>query len=490
MIGVLDDSQLAGKKVHFVGIKGTGMSALAELYLGKHALVSGSDVAEHFYTDVVLEGLGIKPQLFDEKNITPNIDLVIHSAAYKKTEHPELLKAAELSIPIMEYPVALGEYSRLQASFAISGVHGKTTTTALFGTIAKHTALPATILVGSSVSNFSNKSTCTVGSKYFVAETCEYRRHFMNFSASAIVVTSIESDHQDYYPDYASIFQAFVEFVSNMPVGGHLVFCADDAGASELACRIKELRPDLRQIAYGFSASGYFRILTEETRHGTSSKPGYFHLAGIHNRHFCLQIPGKHIIQDAAAAIALYHVILEQQESRAPTEQELDALVAAVSVFAGSRRRAEIIGTWKDILIMDDYAHHPTAIRLTLQGLKEFYPDRRLIVDFMSHTYSRTETLFKEFSECFEAADKLIVHDIYPSAREKSPDHYTVTGTSLFESIRSAGTAAVYFAKPLDALDYVLDLLQPGDLFITLGAGDNWTLAHEVYRNLISGAAR
>ena len=466
-------TSLEGLPVFLTGIKGTGMSALAELLAKRGALVSGSDTSEKFYTDEVLKRYHIPfAERFAADNIPDGTRLVVYSAAYNPDENPELLRARELGIPVLVYTDALGLLSQLADSSGISGVHGKTTTTALVGTILKSLRFPASVLVGSAVSTFEDSSTLVQGEKYFVAETCEYRRHFLSFHPTRIVVTSVEPDHLDYFRDYEDILDAFVAYGERLPRGGELVYCADDRGACEVARRLLERRPDVHAVPYGTEAEGVFRITDIVTEPGHSR----FRLAGF-SRDFALRIPGRHTVLDAVAAIALA-VLLVEKERGAVTAADVDAIAAGVEAFAGSRRRCEIVGETRGVLFMDDYAHHPTAIRTTLEGLRGFYPGRRLVVDFMSHTYSRTEALLEELSESFGAADMVILHKIYASAREKSGH---VTGEDLFRRTAAHHASVHYFNEVMDAFDFCRDALTSGDLFLTMGAGNNWVLGRALH---------
>ena len=210
---------LKGVHFHFVGIKGTGMAALVEIFFKNGAVITGSDVSEHFYTDEILEKLGITPLPFSEKNITDSVQFVVYSSAYNLEKNPDLIAAQKKGVPCLLYTQALGAYSEKAYSCGICGVHGKTSTTGLAGTILKELDLPAQILAGSVINSFGNTCTFTsencAGSKkhYFVAETCEYQRHFMSFCPQKIVLTSVESDHQDYYPTYEDIRAAFVDYI-------------------------------------------------------------------------------------------------------------------------------------------------------------------------------------------------------------------------------------------------------------------------------------
>lgn len=463
-------------KIHLVGAKGTGMCALAEILIATGTIVTGSDVRDTFYTDHILSALGVVINDFNTTNIHEAIDLVIHSAAYRADSHPELLQAKRLGIPIATYPEALGAISRTMDSSGICGVHGKTTTTALSGIVARACGLPATILTGSAVSDFGDRSTLILGNHFFIAETCEYRRHFLSFSPQRIVLTSVEPDHQDYYPDLESIMEAFMEYTLLLPEGGSLLYCSDDSGAAGIAVKLHELRPDILVIPYGFSAEGRFCI-TNYLVHGERAR---FQLAGF-SVTFSLRLPGRHLALDAAAAIALCTIIADDSD-RPLVPSDIAAIALALDGFAGSRRRSELIGEARGVLVMDDYAHHPTAIMTTLAGLREFYPNRRLVVDFMSHTASRTKALFDDFAYAFGIADEAILHRIYPSARE-APDP-SVTGKGLSQAVQATGVPVTYFENPLDATEYLVSNLRPGDLFITMGAGDNWQLGRAVYERL------
>ena len=252
-------SDLNGVHIHFVGIKGTGMAALVEIAHARGAVITGSDVPEQFYTDEILKRLNVKVYTsFDAKNIDSQVQFVIYSAAYKREENPELIEADKRHIPVMLYTEALGAVSALAYSCGIAGVHGKTTTTGLTGTLLKQLNLPAQVLAGSIISSFGNTCTLNNGNDYFVAETCEYQRHFMSFHPKKIILTSVESDHEDFYPTYESIRDAFVDYILLLPENGQLIYCADDKGAAEVADIISRKRGDIELIPYGTSAKGYY----------------------------------------------------------------------------------------------------------------------------------------------------------------------------------------------------------------------------------------
>ena len=500
---------LKGVHIHFVGIKGTGMAALVEIFFHNGAVITGSDVADRFYTDDILEKLGIKPVLFSEDNITPQIQYIVYSSAYNFETNPDLKRAKELGIPCLLYTQALGWHSSLSYSCGICGVHGKTSTTGLTGTILKELDdIPAQILAGSVINSFGN--TCTYTSplikdlpaqdkkkkSIFVAETCEYQRHFMSFHPQKILLTSVESDHEDYYPTYEDIRDAFIDYICKLPMFGELIYCADDKGAVETALLAYNKRPDIHLVPYGESAGGDYKL----TFGKVENEKNTFTLKGF-DKELSLSMPGRHEVLDAAGAVALVCQIL-RYFGKHPAEY-IEKISNGLQKFTGGKRRSEIVRTFKspagnDVIVIDDYGHHPTAIKTTVSGYREFYKGRKIILDFMSHTYSRTAALLKEFAASMDDADVVILHKIYSSAREKAED-FKITGRTLYEETlehqKQVGTKAAatnsiyYFEEILEAKDLIeQELNKPlppeypdGYLFITMGAGDNWPLGRAIF---------
>lgn len=507
-------SELKGVHIHFVGIKGTGMAALTEILHARGAFITGSDVEDVFYTDQVLAAIGIKALPFSAENITGDICCVIYSSAYNFETNCELQIAREKHIPCLLYSQALGQISAHAYSCGIAGVHGKTTTTGLTGSILQQFSLPVQVLAGSMISSFSTHGSCTLnrGHKYFVAETCEYQRHFMDFHPQKIILTSVESDHQDYYPTYNDILNAFVDYICLLPAGGQLIYCCDDKGACEAVSLAEKKRSDIVFTPYGEGADSEFKITFGKVETGRQ----YFSLKAFGDYQFYLRIPGKHLVLNAAAAIALVVGLLQADSSAEckPGTEPLqgtaqgsdtghvfstdtaDKIAAGLASFTGGKRRSEILGEWKNVLFIDDYGHHPTAVEKTLEGYKKFYPDRLLIVDFMAHTYSRTAALLEEFARCFSAADQVILHKIYGSAREKAEDA-SVTGKTLWEKVSEHHPYVRYYEEIMDALPDMKRELESSQnkgakngtdaekiLFITMGAGDNWKLGRKLLEDL------
>jgi UDP-N-acetylmuramate--alanine ligase len=466
---------IVGLRVHLVGIKGTGMAALAEVLAARGARVTGSDTAEKFYTDAILKRLGIPfVERFDPANLPADAALVVHSAAYRVDENPELITAAAAGIPVVSYPQALGMLSSACDASGVSGVHGKSTTTALCGAILREWELPATVLVGTEVPGFGGRSTLVQGDRYLVAETCEYRRHFLNFHPERILVTSIEPDHLDYFRDLEDIIDAFESYGCSLPPQGTVVYCSDDAGAAEAARRIGARRDDVSLVPYGIAAQGTFRIVDVAPAAGRTR----FCLEGFAEP-FELRVPGVHMVLNATGALALCAQVWRKERGDRPVDAP--GAARAFAGFTGCRRRCEIVGEAHGVLVMDDYAHHPTAVAKTLEGIRAFYPDRRLVASFMSHTYSRTRALLAEFGRCFGAADEVLIHRIYASARETDA---SITGEDLAREVAKHHPMVSYAADPLDAAPRLIRTLRAGDLFITMGAGDNWRLGRAVLAEL------
>jgi UDP-N-acetylmuramate--alanine ligase len=472
MIGYELPVSLEGVSIYLVGIKGQGMTALAEILHARGASVSGCDTHERFYTDAILKRLGIPYfEGFSADHIQSDFCCIIYSVAYSPESNPELRAAMDMGLPLITYPEALGMLSRHGDFSGISGVHGKSTTTAITGVILMALGLPVTVLTGTEVPNFGHRSSLIMGTDFLIAETDEFRRNFLNYSPDRVVITSIESDHLDYYRDLEDILDAFAAYADSLPEGGALIYNTDDRNVRRVVNRLSKERSDLRFISYGRQAEGRYRIEDINAGQGKTC----FLLQGFVDE-FVLRIPGRYNAYNATAALALVQDILQRARRDVADPSKL---ANALESFRGSRRRCEVLGTARGILFMDDYAHHPTAIEKTLEGIRDFYPHRRIVVDFMSHTYSRTKALLKEFATSFGSADRVILHKIYSSAREIGTGE--VSGRHLFEEVSKHHRNVVYFEEPLQAASLLKSTLREGDLFITMGAGDNWRLGRELF---------
>jgi len=293
----------------------------------------------------------------------------------------------------------------------------------------------------------------------------------------------VESDHQDYYPDYNSIRDAFVEYCRLLPEGGQLIYCADDPGASEVAKIIGNDNRGVELIPYGFTAAGDFKILI----FNVENEKSVFSVAGFPGK-IKMRLPGRHTALNTTAGLALLMSLIKNESASGENilnEIQIQSIQNELENFKSTKRRSEIIGEAGGIIFMDDYGHHPTAIKTTLCGIKDFYPSRRLIVSFMSHTFTRTEALLNEFSECFNDADVLFLHKVYASARENYKGG--VNGYTLFEKTsavrKMSGKNETYYVDEYEAaFEPLRNMLKNGDIFITMGAGNNWPLSEKLFK--------
>lgn len=436
--------------IHFVGIKGTGMSALAQITsMIEDALITGSDVTQKFFTDTILERAGINVLNFDPGNVV-NADLVVASAAYDES-HPEIQKAKELKIPLLTYPQFLGKLMAKKKGICVAGTHGKTTTTAMVGKILLDTGYDPSVVVGSDVPCIGGNAHAGQG-EFFLAESCEYRRHFLNYSPEHLIITNMELDHPDYFKDLNDVVSAFSELAAKLPATGNLIIWHDDPNRS--AIRTKAV-----VTTFGLSADA-----DVTARNVVFNDTGCSFDVILHGQDMgCLQlaVSGRHNILDALAAIAL--------TSRLGVPSA--GILQALSGFNGTKRRFERLGTRNGAVIVDDYAHHPTEIQTTLDGARRSYPGRRIRAVFQPHTFSRTEKLFYEFSQAFQEADEVVLAEIFSSAREKKSS-VNISSAMLADLIREKGITTRYFATLEEISSYLDQTLTEDDLVITLGAGD------------------
>ena len=437
--------------IHFVGVKGTGMSALAQVSAHvEEAIITGSDVSERFFTDSVLERANIPVFEFSPQNVEC-ADLVVASAAYN-SDHPELSRARELNIPVLSYPQYLGRLMSKKRGIAVSGTHGKTTTTAMIGLTLIQAGIDPTIVVGSDVPSIGGNAYSGTG-QFFLAESCEYRRHFLNYSPEYLIITNMEFDHPDYFTDLEDVISAFQEIALKVPENGRIFIWAEDPNVTAISSNAKA-----PITTFGFSADADVQAIDVKfSDEGSSIKLLY---KGEHLGDLDLHVSGKHNILNALACIAL---CLEIGISA-------DVVLESLGKFNGTKRRFEHLGNKCGAMIVDDYAHHPTEIRTTLEGARLSYPDRRIRAVFQPHTFSRTEKLLQEFSEAFQAADEVVIAEIFASAREKNVG--TISAASLAELIKERGIQAKYIGTLDDIKSYLSNTLAPEDLVLTLGAGD------------------
>jgi len=448
------------KSVYFIGIKGGGMVNLVEILKKQGKKVQGSDVPERFYTDEVLEKMKVKVhEGFDKRRIKKmEIDLVIASACYG-AENEEVVEARRKGITFLYYPEALGEIFSSKFGIGITGTHGKTNTTAMMGIVLQTADYKPTVVVGTTVKNFGGN--CLIGSSDFmVAELCEYKRHFLYSKPKAVILTNIEMDHPDYFRDIYDVRDAFREFVEQMDGDGMLVY----AKSNEVDDFVQNTNFLGRVISYGID-KGDYRVGEMVIDNGKQIFKVYMGDRLIDE--FEINVPGRHMVLNACGVIAM------SMELGVP----IGKIKAGLKSFGGLKRRTEIMGEKDGTLFMDDYGHHPTEIKTTLAGLKSFYPNRRIWCVFQPHTYSRTKDLFEDFGKCFGSADKVLINDIFASAREVVDE--SVNGEKLaFEVGRHHKD--VRYASFETAAEILKDEIEAADLVVCMGAGDSYQVAEMV----------
>ncbi|MCM8806413.1 MAG: UDP-N-acetylmuramate--L-alanine ligase [Candidatus Omnitrophica bacterium] len=450
------------KKVHLIGIGGIGVSGLAKIliYLGKK--VSGSDNKS---SQIIkkLKKLGIKIYLKQkEENIDKDIDLVIHSQAILP-DNPEYKKAKELNIPILSYPEAVGELMKEKRGVAVAGTHGKTTTSALIVNLLYTLKFSPTFIIGGEIVNLGNSG---VGNgDFFIVEACEYKRSFLNYFPEIAIITNIEKDHLDYYKDINDIKKAFYHFAENIKSDGILVFCSEDKNLNEIAEKIK-----VKKISYGFTCGDIkgvnFDIIGRKTRfecYYKNKKLGKIEM----------NLWGRHNVLNSLATIGVgIYLDLTWKEIKEGIEN-----------FKGVHRRCEILGEKNGITVIDDYGHHPTEIKVTLECIRKVFPGRRLIVVFQPHQYSRTRFLLREFASSFSLADKIIVPDIY-FVRDSLIEKKLVNSEILVEKIRKNGKEGIYLPTFKEIVEYLCEIKKKGDIILTIGAGPVDKVAKDFLKRL------
>jgi|YNPMSStandDraft_1061717.scaffolds.fasta_scaffold18887_2 UDP-N-acetylmuramate--alanine ligase len=470
------------KHIHFVGIGGIGMSGLAEVVHARGFFVSGSDLVASQNTRL-LEAKGIPIGIGHAAENIRGADLVVYSSAVNPDTNPETLEARRQGIPLLRRAELLAHVTRLGKSLAIAGTHGKTTTTSLCGLVLIAGGFDPTVIVGGRLRDFGGSNARLGKGEWFVVEADEYDRSFLQLTPSVAVITNIEPEHLDVYGTYDALEHAFEAFARNVSLLGAIIIYGDDPACQRLAARLPH-----RVVSYGFNAHCTIRA-TEIQWTETGSLLHVQH-TGQSLGWLRLKIPGEHNIANALAAVAV------GCELNIPFSVVADALAE----FGGVNRRFQILGEREGVTVVDDYAHHPTEVRATLLAARHRFPGRRIVAVFQPHTYSRTRDFAAAFADALSAADVAIVTDIYP-ARETPIDgingdliirHARVHATHPYIEGNRAGNQAAeivtlhtqlvserqqrppfYYAPTLNDVHHRLDtLLKPGDVLITMGAGN------------------
>lgn len=452
------------------------MSALAEVLVSFGGIVEGSDSSEVFYTDELLNDLHISVCALDDMEaVRKPYDCVVYSAAYNPNTQKQLQYFQTRGISPLTYPQVWGGISRHVFSIAVAGVHGKTTISGMSATLAQQLSLNGVCVVGGQIHSLHNRSAYIHGTEFFLAETCEYRRHFLYFHPNILVVPNIELDHQDYFKDESDTFSAFFELAQQIKRDGALVYCHDDPLTLRLVRELMMVRNDIQLVPYGRSAPGEFGIVSEEAQ-----KSGMkFSVKKWADVSLGIPLLGMHMVLNAVAALATIDTLHSTLYNR---PIDMRGVMKALSEYRGAKRRMETVGIVNDITIADDYAHHPTAIKATLAAFRQSGNYRRIIADFMSHTHSRTRSLLDQFALAFDDADIVVTHDVYPSARDTGTKK--ISGRQFANALSAHHDHVHYFSHPLEAKQFCMNTIRSGDLFITMGAGDNWKLGRAMHREL------
>jgi UDP-N-acetylmuramate--alanine ligase len=372
---------------HFVGIKGSGMSALAQVLHGMNYEVQGSDVEKHFFTQLALEQSGIKILPFQKENIQPGMTIIAGNA-FPDT-HEEIQEAMKLGLPIVRYHRFLGDFLKNFTSIAITGAHGKTSTTGLLAHVMEG-AKPTSFLIGDGTGKGEN------GSEYFVFEACEYRRHFLSYFPDYAIMTNIDFDHPDYFANIDDVFSAFQEMAWQAKKG--IFACGDDE-------QLQKIQAKVPVLFYGFGEQNDYQAknlvkTTDGTTFDVFIRNTFYHT-------FSIPAFGNHNVLNSLAVIGLCHY----------EEIDIEVVEAQLKTFQGVKRRFSEKTMGSQILI-DDYAHHPTEIKVTIEAARQKYPHNEIIAVFQPHTFSRTQAFLEEFASSLNTADKVYLCEIFGSARE------------------------------------------------------------------------
>ena len=449
------------RHIHFIGIGGVGMSGIAEVLLNLGYKVSGSDLAENATTQRLTE-LGARIYQGHQAENVQNTEVVVISSAVK-ADNPEVVAAHAMLIPVVPRAEMLAELMRFRFGIAVAGTHGKTTTTSLVASLLGEGGLDPTFVIGGKL-NSAGANARLGASRYLVAEADESDASFLHLKPMMAVVTNIDADHMETYGgDFGVLKQTFMEFLHHLPFYGLAVLCSDDAVIREM---LPEVARPIR--SYGIDSEADVRA-SEITQQGLCTHFTVKFSDGSPELAITLNLPGRHNVLNALAAIAIAH---ELGVSGA-------AIQAGLSAFKGVGRRFQISGEIEtskgQVLLVDDYGHHPTELAATIAAARNGWPNRRLVVVFQPHRYTRTRDLFDDFAQVLSTVDALVLLEVYSAG--ESPI-VQADGRSLARGIRTRGHVDPVFVETVDEVAAVLsEMIQDGDLVITMGAGNVGSLA-------------
>lgn len=445
-------------RIHFVGIGGVGMSGIAEVLLNLGYAITGSDLRASEATER-LRALGAEIHIgHDAANLVGDLSVVVISTAVKFS-NPEVLAARERLIPVIPRAEMLAELMRLKYGVAVAGSHGKTTTTSMIAEVLTRAGMDPTMVIGGRVRSLGSNAKMGRGD-ILVAEADESDGTFLLLSPTIAVVTNIDREHMDFYETTEDLTEAFASFIDKVPFYGVAVLCLDHPRVRGLIPKAKK-----RCVTYGFSSDADFyaeQVQFNQMEAAFRVVHRQETLGEIH-----LHIPGRHSVSNALAAVAVAREL----------GVEFPLIAESLGAFAGIHRRSEVKGEARGVLVMDDYGHHPTEIETTLQAIAEGW-DRPLTVVFQPHRYSRTGDLFDDFVAAFDRADRLILTEIYSAGEEPISG---ISGAHLYQAMQRRGHMDVEFIpRPEDVAREIVARLQPGDMLLTLGAGDIYKVGEEL----------
>lgn len=463
---LIDQMSRKVRGIHFVGIGGIGMSGIAQVLHNLGYRVTGSDLSASD-TTLRLASLGIPVSYGHQAANVSDADVVVTSTAVRPN-NPEVQEAHRRLIPVVPRAEMLAELMKMKFSIAVSGSHGKTTTTSMIASLLAHGGLDPTMVIGGKLAAIGSNARLGNG-EIIVAEADESDGSFLKLSPSLAVITNIDLEHVDFYRNLEEIKESFINFANRVPFYGSIVLCGDDENIRAILPAIKR-----KFITYGIDSDSDLKAAEISFQGATSIFT--LNLRGSFLGTVKLNAPGLFNVYNALAAIAISLEI----------DLPLAKIIAGLSSFTGVQRRLEVKGIINKVAVVDDYGHHPTEIRATLAAARHIWGGRTFVV-FQPHRYSRTKALFQEFATSFSDADSLIVTDIYPAGEDALPG---VDSERLQEAIKRSGHRDVIYLGAFDRIvDRLIEEVRPGDVIITLGAGSVWKVGEE-YISRATGARK
>lgn len=450
------------KKIHFVGIGGIGMSGIAELLKNLNFRITGSDISENVNVSR-LKNLGIKiANKHDPENVNGS-DALVYSSAIPQ-ENCEIIRAKQIGIPVIKRAEMLGELINLkETSIAVSGTHGKTTTSSMIGSILTYAKKDPTLVVGGLVQKINTNSRLGSGG-IIVVEADEFDRSFLSLNPTIAIINNIELEHTDCYKDLEDLEQAFLQFCQSVPFYGSVILNIDSISIKNMLHKIE--RPI---TTFGQSRDAAYRA--ENIRFNENKSTYTLFCAEENLGEIHLNVPGEHNIMNSLGAVTLGFEL----------GLSFNSIKKGLTNYNGVRRRFDIKGVYNNIMVVDDYAHHPTEVRETINAVKNGW-SHKLIVIFQPHLYSRTKEFYKAFAHALDGADYIILTDIYPAREKPIPG---VSSKLIFDQLKTKIANKKIYLKDLDKLqDIIDDLIEPDSIVLTLGAGNIWRYGEKYFEHL------